>query len=175
MKPKEAGAALLMVASVYFAWRAFPTSETDVEKAALRLEIGSDMPAIALDRLAHRNVDSAAPSRDVFKFGRDLRLDVAPVPTRVIILAPMATPVPTPEMPPTPTPWPALNVSLIGIVDNGAGLTIGSFVKDGEVLLVGQPGQVLGNAFRVVRIGTESAEIEELGSGRTRRIPLKTN
>ena len=29
--------------------------------------------------------------------------------------------------------------------------------------------------FRVVRIGTESAEIEELGSGRTRRLPLKTN
>ena len=78
-------------------------------------------------------------------------------------------------MEPTPTPWPTLNVSLIGIVDNGAGRKIGSFVKDGEILLVGQPGQVLGNAFRVIRIGTESAEIEELGSGRTRRLPLKTN
>ena len=76
--------------------------------------------------------------------------------------------------PTTPTPWPILNISLIGIVDNGAGRRIGSFVKDGEILLVGQAGQVLGNAFRVIRIGAESAEIEELGSSRTRRIPLKT-
>jgi hypothetical protein len=68
-----------------------------------------------------------------------------------------------------------MNVTLIGIVDNGTGRKIASFVKDGEILLVGVPGQVLGNAFRVVRIGTESAEIEELGSGRTRRLPLKTN
>lgn len=95
----------------------------------------------------------------------------------MIRLSPLPSPTPfqTPEVEPTPTPWPTLNVTLIGIVDNGAGRKIASFVKDGEILLVGQPGQVLGNAFRVVRIGTESAEIEELGSGRTRRLPLKTN
>ena len=109
----------------------------------------------------------------MFKFGRDSRADLNPVPTPVINLPP--TPIPTPDAPPTPTPWPPLNVSLIGIVDNGAGRRVGSFVKDGGSLLVGEAGQVLGNAFRVIRIGTESAEIEELGSGRTRRLPLKTN
>jgi hypothetical protein len=97
------------------------------------------------------------------------------VPTPVITLPPLPGASPSPSGPATPTPWPLLNVSLIGIVDNGAGRKVGSFLRDGEILLVGQPGQVLGNAFRVVRIDTESAEIEELGSGRTRRLPLKAN
>ena len=175
MKPKELGAGLLLLVTAYFAWNALNPPTNEIQKAALRLEIGSEVPAIGLDRLARAREGSTDLSRDVFKFGRDSRQDLAPVPTPVIELKPVATPIPTPEIPPTPTPWPTLNVTLIGIVDNGAGRTIGSFVKDGEVLLVGQPGQVLGNAFRVVRIGNESAEIEELGSGRTRRIPLKTN
>ncbi len=93
----------------------------------------------------------------------------------VIVLAPTPDALPLVEVEPTPTPWPTLNISLIGIVDNGAGQKVASFVKDGETVLVGLPGQVVGNSFRIIRIGTESAEIQELGSGRTRRLPLKTN
>ena len=141
--------------------------------AAVRLDAGSEIPEIGLSRLAEPGLAPSAPVRDVFQFGRGK--DVDPVPTPVIRLPPTPPPVETPEPPPTPTPWPTLNVSFIGIVDNGAGRKVGSFVKDGDILLVGEAGQVLGNAFRVVRIGAESAEIEELGSGRTRRIPLRTN
>lgn len=175
--PKQAGAALLLGVALFAAWKTFWPAQDLAEKAALRLDVGSEVPAIDLERLRHADSTNPAPSRDLFKFGRDSKADLAPVPTPVIRLdpIPVATPFPTPEQPPTPTPWPTLNISLTGIVDNGAGQKIGSFVKDGEVLLVGQAGQVLGNSFRVLRIGTESAEIEELGSGRTRRLPLKTN
>ena len=177
MGRKELGVVLLVLVAAFLGWNAFGPAPDTAEKAAGRLEAGSEVPAIGLDRLGRADATASSPSRDVFKFGRDSRADLAPVPTPVIKLPPLpvATPFPTPEGEPTPTPWPALNVSLIGIVDNGAGRKIGSFVKDGDILLVGQPGQVLGNAFRVIRIGTESAEIEELGSGRTRRLPLKTN
>jgi hypothetical protein len=174
---KEVSVAVLGLVAAGLVWRAFGPSGETPEKAALRLDLGAEIPAIALDRLK-RPVSSETdeqPSRDLFKFGREPKVDVAPVPTPVIILQPTPVYIPTPEPSPTPTPWPLLNVSLIGIVDNGAGRKIGSFVKDGEVVLVGQTGQVLGNAFRIIRIGTESAEIEELGSGRTRRLPLKTN
>ena len=174
MGRRELLAGLLLVVLAVLGWNAFHSSDTP-EKAALRLEAGSEVPAIGLDRLGRPDTAAAPPTRDIFKYGRDSRADLNPVPTPVIRLAPLPTPFPTPEIEPTPTPWPALNVTLIGIVDNGAGRKIASFVKDGEILLVGQPGQVLGNAFRVVRIGAESAEIEELGSGRTRRLPLKTN
>ena len=177
MGPKELGVALLVVVAAFVGWNAFGPSSDTPEKVALRLEAGSEVPAIALDRLGRLDKARRAPSRDVFKYGAESRADRAPVPAPVIRLAPTPadTPFPTPEAPPTPTPWPTLNISLTGIVDNGAGRKVASFVKDGEILLVGQPGQVLGNAFRVLRIGTESAEIEELGSGRTRRLPLKTN
>ena len=175
--PKQAGGVLLLGVALLAAWKTFWPAQDIAEKAALRLEVGSEVPAIGLDRLRRADSTNSAPTRDLFKFGRASSADLAPVPTPVIRLDPIpaATPFPTPESPPTPTPWPTLNISLIGIVDNGAGRKIGSFVKDGDILLVGQPGQVLGNAFRVVRIGAESAEIEELGSGRMRRLPLKTN
>ena len=177
MGSRQMGASLLVLVLAVAGGRVFRSPSEEAGKAALRLEIGSEVPVIGLARLKRNKTPSDAPGRDPFKFGRDSRADHSPVPTPVISLppVPVSTLPPIEEISPTPTPWPVLNVTLIGIVDNGAGRTIGSFVKDGEILLVGQPGQVLGNAFRVVRIGTDSAEIEELGSGRTRRLPLKTN
>lgn len=177
MGRNEVFAGLLLVVLAVLGGNAILRHGDTPEKAALRLEAGAEVPAIGLDRVGRPDPGAAPPTRDVFKFGADSRADLNPVPTPVIQLSPLptSTPFPTPEGEPPPTPWPALNVTLIGIVDNGAGRKIASFVKDGEILLVGQPGQVLGNAFRVLRIGAESAEIEEMGSGRTRRLPLKTN
>ena len=173
MGPKELGAALLVLVTAFVAWSVlWPAGET-TERAALRLEAGSEVPAIGLDRLAKLGTKASQPARDVFKFGRDARADLSPVKAPVIALAPTPETTPFP-VEPTPTPWPTLNISLIGIVDNGAGQKVASFVKD-DTVLVGRPGQVVGNSFRVIRIGTESAEIQELGSGRTRRLPLRTN
>ena len=172
---KEGGVSVLVVAAAFLTWKALWPAADPVAKAVLRLDAGSEVPAIGLARLSGSGGDVTAPVRDVFRFGRDSRADLAPVPAPVISLPPIPVqePFPTAPLPPTPTPWPLLEISLIGIVDNGQGRTVGSFVKDGEILLVGEPGQVLGNAFRVIRIGTESAEIHELGSGRTRRLPLR--
>jgi hypothetical protein len=39
----------------------------------------------------------------------------------------------------------------------------------------GQVGQTVMNRFRVVRIGFESVDVEEVGSGQVRRIPLRGN
>jgi len=175
MGSKEAGAGLLVLLAVLLGLRAFWPAADPVARAVLRLDAGSEVPAIALSRLNRSVTESPPPMRDVFKFGRAPGSDFAPVPTPVIRLRPVPPSPPfSADGAPAPTPWPLLDVALIGIVDNGQGRTVGSFVKDGEILLVGEPGQVLGNAFRVVRLGAESAEIEELGSGRTRRLPLRT-
>ncbi|MBK5255513.1 MAG: hypothetical protein JJE39_05725 [Vicinamibacteria bacterium] len=176
MGVKEVGAGVLVLVGVVLGWKAFWPASDPVAKAALSLDTGSDVPAIGLVRLGRTDGTVTPPERDLFKFGRDSRVDLAPVPTPVIRLMPIPTPdpFPAPQMSPTPTPWPLLDLALIGIVDNGQGRRIGSFVKDGEIVLVGVPGQVLGNAFRITSIGVETAEIEELGSGRTRRLPLRT-
>lgn len=175
MGRKELATGLVLVVLAAFALDAFLGRGDTPEKAALRLEAGTEVPAIGLDRLGRPDPGAAPPLRDVFKFGPGARADWGPVPTPAIRLSPLPAPTALPASEAEPTPWPALNVTLIGIVDNGAGGKIASFVKDGEIVLVGQPGQVLGNAFRVLRIGAESAEIEEMGSGRTRRLALRTN
>ena len=46
------------------------------------------------------------------------------------------------------------------------------FLTDKEEVLTGQAGQLVGNRFRIVRIGLESVDIQEVGSEQTRRIPL---
>ncbi len=124
--PKQAGAALLLGVALFVAWKTFWPAEDLAQKAALRLEVGSEVPAIGLDRLRRADPTNPAPSRDLFKFGRDSRADLAPVPAPVIRLdpIPVATPFPTPEQPPTPTPWPTHKITLIGNVDKGAGRKI---------------------------------------------------
>ena len=173
--PKTAGMGLLVLLAAFLGWKVLWPPSDPVARAVLRLDAGSEVPAIGLARLGQYEAAARPPERDVFEFGRDSRADRDPVPNPVIALPPLAAPdAGNAPGSPSPTPWPLLDLSLIGIVDNGEGRTVGSFVKDGEILLVGEAGQVLGNAFRVVRVGSESAEIEELGSGRTRRLPLRT-
>src|SRR5689334_17869649 len=112
---KEAGAAVLIVLAAGLVWKAFGPSGETPERAALRLDVGAEIPAIALDRLKQPATVEAEgqPSRDLFKFGREARVvEVAPVPTPVIVLQPTPIYIPTPEPSPTPTPWPLLNVSL---------------------------------------------------------------
>ncbi len=50
MGRKEVGGALLLVLVTVLGWNAWPSGDTP-EKAALRLEAGSEVPAIGLDRL----------------------------------------------------------------------------------------------------------------------------
>src|SRR5262245_17482652 len=115
---KEAGAAALVLVALGLGYRAFGPGAETVETAAVRLDSGVEVPAIGLDRLSRKGADAPipAPSRDVFAYGRPV---LSALPTPVINLQPVvrATPVPTPELPPTPTPWPLLNITLIGIVD----------------------------------------------------------
>ena len=42
-------------------------------------------------------------------------------------------------------------------------------------VLTGQVGEMVANRFRIVQIGLESVDIQEVGSDQVRRIPLKGN
>ena len=46
-------------------------------------------------------------------------------------------------------------------------------VTDRREVLTGQPGQVVANRYRIARIGLESVDLEDVGSGQSRRVPLK--
>ena len=129
--------------------------------------LGGTVPRIGLDRLAQRGGPLAPGKRDLFDYG-------APPPTPVPppTLAPEPT-LPTPEPLPTPTPLPPLAVKYMGSVDNGKGIQVALFVTDKKEVLAGQVGETVMNRFRVMKIGYESVDVQQLGFDQVQRLPLK--
>ena len=74
----------------------------------------------------------------------------------------------TPSLPP-------LKLWYIGSVENKAGVKVAVLLTDRKEVLTGQSGQVVANRYRIARIGLESVDLEDVGSGQSRRIPLKGN
>jgi hypothetical protein len=65
-----------------------------------------------------------------------------------------------------------LNVRYVGAIEDKHGLKVAVFLTERDEVLTGQAGQVVGNRFRIIRIGLESVDIQEVGSDHTRRIAL---
>jgi hypothetical protein len=182
-------AALGLAAAFYF-WARGGTPSTASADGAARgaagpVTIEPDLPRIDLARLESPKSRSGAGRRDLFDFG----VPPAPPPTPPpgIVATPVGpplppppptpvpvtvpTPVPTPVVP-TPTPLPPLTVRYVGAIEDKRGLKVAVFLTDKEEVLTGQAGQLVGNRFRIVRIGLESVDIQEVGSDQTRRVPL---
>jgi hypothetical protein len=129
------------------------------------VSVEPDVPRIDLKRLERPRGRASAGKRDLFDFG------VPPTPPPTPVPVAVATPVPVPVVP-TPTPLPPLTVRYVGAIEDKRGLRVAVFLTDKEEVLTGQAGQLVGNRFRIVRIGLESVDIQEVGSDQTRRIPL---
>jgi hypothetical protein len=130
------------------------------------------VPRIDLERLPRERPQLDVGGRDIFAFGPPPTLPptprpVGPPPTLVDPMASAATP------PPAAARLPPLNLKYIGSVENGQGLRVAVLVTDKNELLTGQAGEVLANRYKIAKIGLESVDLEEVGTGQTRRIPLK--
>jgi hypothetical protein len=68
-----------------------------------------------------------------------------------------------------------MNLKFIGSVGNEAGVKVAVLVTERNEVLTGQPGQVVANRYRIERIGIESVDLEDVGTGQSRRLPLKGN
>ena len=165
--------ALGLAAAFYFWARSGTPSTASADGTPPRGPAGPvgtepDLPRIDLGRLESSKGRSGAGRRDLFDFG------VPPTPPPTPVPAVVATPAgpPTPPPAPTPTPLPPLTVRYVGAIEDKRGLKVAVFLTDKEEVLTGQAGQLVGNRFRIVRIGLESVDIQEVGSEQTRRIPL---
>jgi hypothetical protein len=130
----------------------------------------SPLPVIDFARIANPPPAPGLGSRDLFDFAA---IPLAPIPS----MAPMSAEDeedPPPITVPTPTPLPPLNIKYIGAVER-RGAKVAMFMTDRGEVLTGQAGEMVGNRFRVVKIGLESADVQEVGSEQVRRIPLKGN
>lgn len=129
--------------------------------------LGGTVPRIGLDRLGRRVTADAGGERDLFDYGAP-----PPTPEPPPTMAPVPT-LPTPVPVPTPTPPPPLTVKYMGSVENGQGVRVALFVTEKKEVLAGQVGETVMNRFRVMKIGYESVDVQQVGFEQVQRLPLK--
>jgi hypothetical protein len=136
-----------------------------------------DVPRIDLARLDRPRPSSGIGARDIFDFG----LPPATPPSGAT--PPRATPPPPPVAgatappvtAPLPPPVPPLNIKYIGAFEGDRGLKVAVLMTDRREVLTGQAGEVVANRIKIIRIGVESVDVQDVGSDQVRRIPLKGN
>jgi len=162
---------LLLAAGGYFWTRSRSLSPSTSRPRAAAGSAGEGIPRIDLARLGQERPETTAGRRNIFDFG------VPPTPPPTPPPPPTAPPV-AEMMVPTPPPaprLPALNLKYIGSVENAKGVRVAVLLTDRNEVLTGQPGEVVANRYKIAKIGFESVDLEEVGSGQVRRIPLRGN
>jgi hypothetical protein len=163
-----AAVAAVLIAAWWFFFRDNGGGDPVVARAA-REAAGAAVPRIGLDRVKEPTEDVPVGDRDIFGFG-------APPPTpEPPPTQPPEPTLPTPEPLPTPTPLPPLAVKYMGSVENGSGVKVALFVTDKKEVLAGQVGETVMNRFRVMKIGFESVDVQQVGFDQVQRLPLKPN
>ena len=139
------------------------------------------VPRIDLARIDAPRGENPAGRRDLFAFGAAEPEEAAVVPPPVAAApagaggGPGGMPGGAAASGPVTPSLPPLNLKYIGSVENKAGVKVAVLVTDRREVLTGQAGQIVANRYRIARIGLESVDLEDVGSGQSRRIPLKGN
>jgi hypothetical protein len=132
-----------------------------------------EVPRIDLARIAEPPSRSGAGESDIFRFGApSTKVAVRPTSPAAEGNVPSA---PAIELHPTPPPVPVMNVKYIGSVADKRGLKVAVLMTDRKEVLTGRAGDVVANRLKIVNIGLESVDVQDLGSDRVRRIPLRAN
>ena len=169
--------ALLLAAAAFAGWIVLRDSGPAPGHAAAAGEPRAgarrepEVPRIDLARLDRERPASGVGRRDIFDFGA-----AEPVPMRSVAPAPPpveAAPTPPPVTAPPAPSLPPLNVKYVGAFEGKRGLKIAVLMTDRKEVLTGQAGEVVANRIKIVRIGLESVDVQEVGSDQVRRIPLK--
>lgn len=131
----------------------------------------SDVPRIALARIEGAVAPSRAGQRDVFDYAVAPRR--APSASAVPALPPVSLAPAAPSGPVAPV-VPPLSVKFIGALDRD-GTKVAILMTDHKEILTARAGEVVANRLRIVRIGLESVDVQDVGGGATRRLPLRAN
>jgi len=171
---------LLVLVALAVVLLAVQRLRSSAEAPAARARAGSlppPIPRIDLARLSTERPQTAAGKRDLFRFGTAAhdRDDLAEPPAIETHPAPMPTPaIDTAYVPPAPS-LPPLKLKYLGSVENRAGVKVAVLMTDRREVLTGQAGETVANRYRIARIGLESVDLEDVGSGQSQRIPLRGN
>jgi hypothetical protein len=174
-RPHPAVSAAFLVALGLLAWQRWPRAvEAPAVRPPARVRAEAPLPRIGLDRLEGARAEAAPPSRDVFEFGRTpLPVEARPTPPPPAAGPASAAGVPAATV--AAAGPPPLAVRYIGTVEQRGTRVAVLLSDDKKEVLTGREGETVANRLRIVRIGIESVDVQDLGSERVRRLPLKGN
>ena len=146
------------------------------QKAAI--DPGSIDPRLRLDLLAKvQSVEPQGATRNVFQFGT-AEMPAIKEPSKIIPKTPADiarenaqrnAPPPAPVTPPPPP----ITLKYYGYIAQRADGRKRAFFLDGDDILVAAEGEVLKRRYKVVRIGVNSAIVEDTQFNNTQTIPLQ--
>jgi hypothetical protein len=140
-------------------------------------------PTLRLDLLAKlQTVSVEGTRRSIFDFSQPPApkpdpvkvASAKPVPNPIVPIKPV-TPVEQANTPPPKPPAPPIPLKFYGYV-NPAGVQAGpkrAFFMEGEDIFIGQEGELVKKRYRIVRIGVNSAVVEDTQFGSQQTLPLE--
>jgi hypothetical protein len=163
---------LILVGVAVVMWQQ-PDSPTSVASApAASPGAADEIPWLHLDRLKSPRTVLPLGRRDIFHYGPEPTPPPTPVPeaTEMVAIPPSLEPqtgsVPTPAM---TTP---LTLKFMGVAQPDGGKKIALLLTEQKETLIGHEGDILAGRYRIVKIGLESVDIEEVTTGQKQTIRI---
>jgi hypothetical protein len=126
--------------------------------------IDVDDPTLRIDEItASQKREYAGKSRNIFNYGRMQVVEKPPEKPAEVV-----DPDPPPPPPPPPPPF-----KFYGIATNQATGRKRAFFTNGDDIWIAEEGQMIDRRFKLISIGTASAEVEEIATGRRVTMPLE--
>jgi hypothetical protein len=157
-------------------------SETSIEdfKPSFKLPEGADVsridPTLKLDLMAKlRDLPLEGGERSLFDFGAAPKPKTPPPPVQPIkpvTPAPTTAETPPPPVTPAKPPPPPIPLKFYGYVNPSRGGLRQAFFLDGDDIFIAGENEMIRNRFKVIRIGVNSAVIEDTSNKNQQTLPL---
>ena|SRR5579871_5587793 len=151
-------------------------------RPTLKLPEGADVsridPTLKLDLLTKlQNVPMEGGSRSLFEFAQPPAPKapppaVNPIKPGPVVAAQAPPPSPAPPAAPVKPPPPPIPLKFYGYVNNSQGGKRRAFFLDGDDIFVAGEDEMIRNRYKIVRIGVNSAVVEDTTNSNQQTLPL---
>jgi hypothetical protein len=158
---------LAAAALLYFVNRNDVTSVAAVAGGDVKFTpLSVQEPQLRLDLLAKiRKLEYSGSHRNIFSA---VALPPPPTPAEIAKAHKHGTTGPTPPPPPPPVSVPG---QFFGYASSKSGRHVAFFAEGEDILVVAEGDTFLSN-YRLIHIGTDSADVEEISTGRHAQVPM---
>jgi hypothetical protein len=161
--------ALLLIVRTLFFSNGAPAASANAATSPIAAVRASKGPNLTLDPTLRTDLLKNSEGAEYRGSGRNIFEEQAaplPQPTKTVVV----TPSPTPP-PPGPPPPPPIPLKFFGFANN-PGEPKSIFLAQGEDIFIGHEGEIVNRRYKIVHIGSNAVEIEDVMNSNRQSIPL---